>query len=70
LQATRPFPSLEGLNSSLAQSAGWVMAMGIIYPESAFVGVEYLLIFVFWTMIFAPDMLESQSRALKTRMIA
>jgi len=27
-------------------------------------------IFVFWAIILAPDMLESQSRALKTQMMA
>ena len=41
----KAFQFLEGWNSSLAQSAGesWpVMAMGIKYPGSAFVEVEFL----------------------------
>jgi len=50
LQTTRFFLSLEGLNSSIVKSAGelWpVIAMGIIYPGSVFVGVEFLPIFLF-----------------------
>jgi len=41
------------------------MAIGIIYPGSAFVAVEFLPIFSFGAIILAPDMLESQSKALK-----
>ena len=41
--------------------------MGVIHPMLAFVGVEFLPIFVFWPIILAPDMLESHSRTLKTR---
>jgi len=51
MHTTRLFPSLEGLNNSLAQSDGelWPLkGMGIIYPGSAFVGVEFLPMFVFW----------------------
>jgi len=46
------------------------MATGVIYPGFAFVGVAFPTIFGFLAIILAPDMLESQSRALKTRMIA
>jgi len=45
------------------------MAMGTIYPGSAFVGVEFLPIYGVWATALAPDMLASQSRALITRMI-
>ena len=42
------------------------MTRGIIYPGSAFVGVESLPIFVFWVIIFAPHILAKQSRAVNT----
>jgi len=44
--------------------------MGIIYPGLAFVEVEFLPTFCLRTIILAPDMLESQSRAQKTEIIA
>ena len=43
--------------------------MGVMQPRLAFVGEEIRTNFVFSAIIFAPDVLESQSRALKTRMI-
>jgi len=41
----------------------------VIQPRFPFVRVEILTTFGFCGIILAPDMLESQSRALKTRMI-
>jgi len=61
------------LKSSLAQPAGEVwpaIAMGIIYPSLAFVGVEFLPIFSLWAVVLAPDILERQSRPLQTHAIA
>jgi len=46
------------------------MAWDGIYSRLAFVGVEFLPIFGVWAIILTPDMLASQSRTLKTRMIA
>jgi len=43
---------------------------GVIQPLVSFSGVEILTTFWFCGIIFDPDMLESQSRALKTRGIA
>jgi len=66
-------PCLVGLKSSLTQPAGEVwpaIAMGIIYPGLAFVGVEFLPIFSLWAVVLAPDILERQSRPLQTHAIA
>jgi len=46
------------------------MACGGIHPKLAFAGVEFLPIFGFAVIISAPDMLASQSIALKTWMTA
>jgi len=43
--------------------------IGVIHPRLAFVGVEIFIIYWFWVIILVPDMLESQSRVLKTCMI-
>jgi len=43
--------------------------MGVIFPGLAFVRRKFLPIFGFRAIILAPDMLESQSKALKTRMM-
>jgi len=55
LRTTRLSSSLEGLNNSLAQSAG----VEYIHPRLAFAGVEFLLIFGFTVIILAPDLLAS-----------
>jgi len=47
-----------------------IYRLGVIHPRLEFVGVEILTTFCFFSIILVPDMLESQSRALKTRMIA
>jgi len=36
----------------------------------AFEGAKFWSIFGLWAIIFAPDMLESHSRALKTQILA
>jgi len=46
-----------------------IYKMDVIYPESAFVGVEIFTNSFFGAIILTPDMLESQSRALKAQMI-
>jgi len=46
------------------------MAWGGIQPRLALGSVEFLSVFVFLAIILAPDMLASQSRALKTWMTA
>ena len=43
---------------------------GVIPPWLPFLGVGFLTSFWFFGIIFHPDMLESESRALKTRAIA
>jgi len=63
--------SLEGLNSSLAQSAGELCPVvknthGYIFLWD----LNFYPIFYFWAIILAPDMLCGQSNPLKTRMIA
>jgi len=64
--------ALEGLNSSLAQSAAELW-MAKIWPEMAnytFCVIFYFCQKCFFAVILAPDMLENQSRTLKTRIIA
>jgi len=60
----------EGLNSSLAQSAAQLW-LAEFCPERAnytfFETFSVLSKTGFWIIILAPNMLESQSRALKTR---
>jgi len=46
-----------------------ISKLGDIHPSLEFVGVKIVTTFGFCGIILAPDMLESQSRALKTRMI-
>jgi len=46
-----------------------ISTLGVIQPRFPFVGVEILSTFGFCGIILPPDMLESQLRALKTRMI-
>jgi len=61
------------LNSSLAYSNDelWPYTKGMLFnPWFPFVGVESLTTFWFVWHNFYPDMLESQSRALKTHRIA
>jgi len=70
LQTTWLHKSLEGLNSFLAHSDGelWPATVrGGIPPRLAFVGAKFWPFFGFWAIILDPDMLASQSRALKTR---
>jgi len=43
---------------------------GVIQPRFPFVGVEILTTFWFCGIILVTDMVESQTMALKTRMIA
>jgi len=43
--------------------------MGAMHPKLAFVGVKIFATFCFWAVILVSDMLESQSRALKTGMV-
>jgi len=60
LQTTYFHEALEGLNSSLAQSDGELLP-AVKCPQ------EWLLRkqnFGLWAIIFPPDMLESQSKAL------
>jgi len=66
----KTFPIFRGFEQ-LSSSIGWrVTAWCGIFPRLAFVGLEFLPIIGFWAIILVPDMLTSQSRALKTRMIA
>jgi len=61
------------LNSSLAYSNGelWPYTNGVLFnPGFLFLGVEILTTFGFCGIILDPDMLESQSRALKPGRIA
>jgi len=46
-----------------------ILKLGAIHPRLEFVGVEILTTFWFCGIIFAPDMLESQSGILKTRIV-
>ena len=43
--------------------------ISVIQPKFPFVGVEILSTFWFLCIILGPDMLDRQSRALKTQMI-
>jgi len=64
---------LEGLNSSVAYSNSelWPYPQGVLFhPGYLFQGKDFWLVFGFCGIIFHPDMLESQSRALMTRKIA
>jgi len=47
-----------------------ISKLGIIQPRFPFVGVEILTTFGFGGIILDPNTLESQSRAVKTQMIA
>jgi len=47
-----------------------ISKLAVIQPWFPFVGLEILTNFVFCGIILDPDILESQSRALKTRLIA
>jgi len=60
------------MNSSLAQSAAELW-MANVCPEMANFTICEIFIFVknsFWAIILAPDMLPSQSKALKTQITA
>ena len=46
------------------------MVLAVIHPGLVFVEVECLQFFVFRAIIFAKDMLENQSKALKIQMVA
>jgi len=62
IYTTRLYEFLDGLNSSLVHSAGklWpFMAMGIIYPGSAFVE-EFLPSFGFGAIIWATHIKTNQ----------
>jgi len=65
--------SLQGLNSSLAQSAAELW-LAKVWPEMAnYTFCEtfrFLSKMSFWAIILVSDMLERQSRALKTRRLA
>jgi len=62
----KPFPIFREFEQ-LSSSIGWrVMAWGAIHPRLAFPGVEFLPIFVFSAVILDPDILATQSMALKT----
>jgi len=55
----------------ISSSICWrVMAMGQKYPRLPLVEFNCLPIFSFWAIMFAPDLLEIQSSAVKTRIIA
>jgi len=69
-KTSRVFRGLEQLSSSSFWRFMALYDMGVIYPRLAFVGVKIFTNFLFFSaIILAPDMLESQSRTLKTRMI-
>jgi len=62
----KTFPIFRGFEQH-SSSIDWrVMAWGGAHPRLAFVGAEFLPIFGFTAIILAPDMLASQSMALKT----
>jgi len=63
-------PALQGLNSSLAQSAAWPK-FGLKWQIIPFVKLfAFCQRQGFSAISLAPDMLESQSRALKTQILA
>jgi len=69
LQTTYLHESLEGLNSSLAQSDGELLP-GVKCTQEWLLREQNLgQFFRLWAIIFAPDMPESQSKARKTRIL-
>jgi len=66
----KTFPIFRGFEQLSSSVSRLVMACGGIHPKLAFAGVEFLPIFGFAVIISAPDMLASQSIALKTWMTA
>jgi len=69
LETTWLHESLDGLNGSLADSDEDLWPATVrsqIHPRLAFVGAKCWPFFGFWAIIFDPDMLASQSRAVKT----
>jgi len=64
---------LQGLNSSLAQSAAelWLAKFGLKWQIIPFMKLfDFCKKQGFWAIILVPDMIESQARALKTRIWA
>jgi len=60
----RVFRGFEQLFNSIW---GWIVAWGEMHPRVAFEGAKFLSIFGLWAIVLCPDMLGSESMALKTR---
>jgi len=67
VMTSRVFRGFERLSSSFWRLVMTSYSQGWNSPRLAFVGAKFWPLFGFWAIILDPDMLASQSRALKTR---